>query len=80
MIAAARKRNAAYPAADFVVGSLEDLDLQDRRFDLVFAVRVGLFHRDPRRAHELAARWLAPGGTVRAFFDEPGAVPEPPIR
>ena len=72
MIAAAERRNAAFVAtgqAEFLVAELEDADLGDRRFDLVFAVRVGLFHREPERAHALAARWLAPGGAVRAFYD-----------
>jgi ubiquinone/menaquinone biosynthesis C-methylase UbiE len=74
MIEAATRRNAAYVEAgkaEFLVASLEDLDLGDRRFDKVFAVRVGLFHRDPSRAHALAERWLAPGGRVWAFFDAP---------
>ncbi len=75
MIEAAARRNAAYVAdgrAEFLVASLEDLDLGDRRFDKIFAVRVGLFHRDPARARALAERWLAPGGAVFAFYDEPG--------
>jgi ubiquinone/menaquinone biosynthesis C-methylase UbiE len=74
MIEAATRRNAAYVEAgkaEFLVASLEDLDLGDRRFDKVFAVRVGLFHRDPERARGIAARWLAPGGEVFAFFDPP---------
>jgi hypothetical protein len=45
------------------------VDLGDRRFDVMFAVRVGLFHREPEEAHALAERWLARGGKVRAFFD-----------
>jgi ubiquinone/menaquinone biosynthesis C-methylase UbiE len=75
MIEAAALRNAAYVEvgkAEFLVASLEDLDLGDRRFDKVFAVRVGLFNRDPGRARGLAERWLAPGGEVFAFFDPPG--------
>jgi hypothetical protein len=44
---------------------------RDRRFDRIFAVRVGLFHREPERAHALAGAWLAPGGSVHAVFDEP---------
>jgi ubiquinone/menaquinone biosynthesis C-methylase UbiE len=74
MIEAAGRRNAAYVEAgkaEFVVASLEDVDLGDRRFDKIFAVRVGLFHRDPERARRLAERWLAPGGTLIAVFDEP---------
>jgi ubiquinone/menaquinone biosynthesis C-methylase UbiE len=76
MIEAAERRNARYVAAgtaEFIVASLEHADLGDRRFDKVFAVRVGLFHRDGDRAHRLAERWLAPGGMVRAVFDAPNA-------
>jgi ubiquinone/menaquinone biosynthesis C-methylase UbiE len=75
MIQAAARRNAAHVEAgkaEFLVAALEDLDLGDRRFDKIFAGRVGLFHRNPERAQALAERWLAPGGQVRAFFDEPG--------
>jgi ubiquinone/menaquinone biosynthesis C-methylase UbiE len=74
MIAAARRQNAHHVdagRAEFLVAELERLQLGDRRFDKVFAVRVGLFHREPDRAHRLAERWLAPGGTVKAFFDPP---------
>lgn len=75
MIEAARRRNAAFVEAgraEFLVAALEGLELGQRRFDKIFAVRVGLFHRQPERAHELAERWLAPGGAVSAFFDSPG--------
>jgi ubiquinone/menaquinone biosynthesis C-methylase UbiE len=74
MIEAAARRNAAFVEAgkaDFVVATLEDLDLGERSFDKVFAVRVGLFHREPERARALAERWLAPGGRLLAVFDEP---------
>jgi ubiquinone/menaquinone biosynthesis C-methylase UbiE len=74
MVEAAARRNAAYVTAgtaSFVVATLEDLDLGEQRFDKIFAVRVGLFHRDPDRARELAERWLAPGGKLTAVFDEP---------
>ena len=77
MIAAATKRNAAYieaGKAEFIVASVEDLDLGDRRYDRIFAVRVGLFRRDPERARKLVERWLAPGGAVFAFFDAPRRV------
>jgi SAM-dependent methyltransferase len=53
MIEAATRRNAAYVEAgkaEFLVATLEDLELGDRRFDKIFAVRVGLFHREPDRA------------------------------
>jgi hypothetical protein len=75
MIDAARRRNAAYVeagTAEFLVASLEDLDLGDRRFDKIFAVRVGLFHREPERARRMGERWLAPGGAMVAVFDPPG--------
>ena len=74
MIEAAARRNAGHVEAgraEFLVATLEDLDLGDRRFDLIFAVRVGLFHREPERARSLVEPWLAPRGTVRAFFDPP---------
>jgi ubiquinone/menaquinone biosynthesis C-methylase UbiE len=74
MIEAAGRRNAAHVAAgkaEFLVGELERLDLGERRFDRVFAVRVGLFHREPERARRLVEPWLAPGGRVDAFFDPP---------
>ena len=74
MIDAARRRNAAHVEAgraEFLVATFEQLDLGDRHFDKVFAVRVGLFHRDPARAHGIAERWLAPGGSVFAIFDPP---------
>ena len=74
MIEAAARRNAAHVeagAAEFLVASLESLDLGDRRFDKIFAVRVGLFDRDPEQAHALAERWLAPGGTLSAYSDSP---------
>ena len=75
MIEAARRRNAAFVEAgraEFLVAALEELELGQRRFDKIFAVRVGLFYREPERAHELAERWLAPGGAVSAVLDSPG--------
>ena len=74
MIEAATRRNAAYVEAgkaEFLVATLEDLDLGDRRFDKIFAVRVSLFQRDPGHARSMVARWLAPDGAVFAFFDPP---------
>jgi ubiquinone/menaquinone biosynthesis C-methylase UbiE len=72
MVAAATKRNAAFVeagTAEFLLGSLEELDLGDRRFEKIFAVRVGLFHREPERARRLTERWLAPGGTLLTAYD-----------
>jgi ubiquinone/menaquinone biosynthesis C-methylase UbiE len=74
MIEAAARRNAAYVeagTAEFLVAELEEMDLGDRRFDTIFAVRVGLFHREPERARALAERWLAPAGRLTAVFDPP---------
>jgi ubiquinone/menaquinone biosynthesis C-methylase UbiE len=74
MIEAAARRNAAHVeagTAEFLVATLERADLGDRRFDVIFAVRVGLFHREPDRARRLAERWLAPGGRLTAVFDPP---------
>src|SRR3712207_4701453 len=88
MIQAAARRNVAYVEAGkaeflvaILVATLEDLDLGDRRFDKIFAVRVGLFNREPERARGLAERWLAPGGGLFVFFDPPseaGTPQEPP--
>jgi len=72
MIEAAARRNASWVAAgaaEFLVMELEALDLGERRFDTVLAVRVGLFRG--ARARRLAEAWLAPGGRIVAAFDEP---------
>ena len=80
MIRAASRRNAAFiesGRAEFIVADLEDMDLGDRRFDKIFAVRVGLFHREPERAGSIVERWLAPGGKVTAVFDPMNAGRKP---
>lgn len=74
MIDAAIRRNASFVRsgkAEFLCAALEELDLGARRFDKVFAVRVGLFRREPARARRLAERWLAPGGEVFVEYDPP---------
>jgi ubiquinone/menaquinone biosynthesis C-methylase UbiE len=74
MIAAAGRRNAQHVAAgraEFLVMALEALDLGERRFDVVFAARVGLFQREPQRARALVERWLAPGGRLVTEYDAP---------
>jgi ubiquinone/menaquinone biosynthesis C-methylase UbiE len=76
MIAAAARRNAEHVAsgrAEFLVAELEALDLGERRFDLVFAVRVRLFHTEPELARSLVEPWLAPGWRLLTFYDTPGA-------
>ena len=68
MIEASARRNATYVEAgraDFLVADLEELDLGDRRFDAIFAVRVRRFHADP----QVAERWLAPGGRILSEYD-----------
>jgi ubiquinone/menaquinone biosynthesis C-methylase UbiE len=74
MIAAAARRNAAHVEAgraEFVAMRLEELDLGARRFDVAFAVRVGLFRREPERARALVEPYLAPGGRLFSVFDSP---------
>ena len=82
MIVAAAARNAPHVAsgtAEFLVADLEDLSvLGDRRFDLVFAIRVGLFHREPERARALSQRWLAPRGRLITEYDGPAQHAGPP--
>jgi len=75
MIEAATARNARFieqGTATFQLADFEALDLGARRFDKIFAMRVGLFHRDPERARALAERWLAPGGRLFFEYDTPG--------
>jgi ubiquinone/menaquinone biosynthesis C-methylase UbiE len=74
MVEVAARRNADHVEAgraEFLVAQLEDVDLGDRRFDKILAVRVGLFHTEPERARALAERWLAAGGTLHTVFDPP---------
>lgn len=74
MIAAAARRNAAFVAAgtaEFLVMKLEELDLGERRFDVVFAVRVGLFYREPQRARALVEPWFEPTTRLHTIFDPP---------
>jgi ubiquinone/menaquinone biosynthesis C-methylase UbiE len=76
MIAAAVHRNARHVAAgtaEFIIADFESFDPGSRRFDVILAIRVGLFHREPRRARSIASRWLKPNGKIVAEFDEPQA-------
>src|SRR3712207_9159357 len=64
MIEAARRRNVSHieaGKAEFIACDLEGFNPEDRRFDKVFAVHVGLFHREPELARSIAEGWLAPG-------------------
>jgi Methyltransferase domain len=65
-VAASELEHVDAGRAEFLLGALEDIDLGERRFDTILAVRVGLFHREPDRARSLAARWLVPGGRIVA--------------
>jgi ubiquinone/menaquinone biosynthesis C-methylase UbiE len=65
MIEAAERRNAdevEAGKAEFLVAELDAFQPGDRRFDKIFAVRVGLFDRDPERANAIVEKWLAPAG------------------
>lgn len=75
MVAAAAQRNKAYVeagVASFLESTLERLDLGEKRFDKIFAMRVRLFHDQPELACELARRWLKTDGTLFTVYDEPG--------
>jgi ubiquinone/menaquinone biosynthesis C-methylase UbiE len=70
MVAAASRRNAAFVEdgrAEFLLGGIEDLDLGERRFDVVFAIHLPLRRSEPQRAAAIAERWLAAGGSVHWF-------------
>ena len=74
MIAAAMRRNACHVAtgkAEFHVAALEDFDPGDKRFDVILAIRVGIFHREPVRARGIVTRWLKPSGRIIAEFRGP---------
>ena len=64
-------REIAVGKAEFIVGSLEQLDFGEHRFDKIFAVRVGFFLRQPERALRMVENWLAPEGKVFIFLDRP---------
>lgn len=74
MIDAASRRNAEHVEsgkAKFIVANLEDIDFGSRRFDKILAVRVRLFHSEPKHANAIVSKWLAPGGKIFAVYDEP---------
>jgi hypothetical protein len=50
--------------AEFLVARLEDVELLEGLFDKIFAVRVGLIHREPERA----ATRRAVAGPARALL------------
>jgi cyclopropane fatty-acyl-phospholipid synthase-like methyltransferase len=76
MIEAARKRNREHIAAgkaELILATVDEADLAAQRFDKVFAVHVRtLWDRPPHL--DLVRAWLAPGGRLFLFHQEPGWV------
>lgn len=74
MIEAALRRNRRHVdagTAEFHVADVLTFDPGRRKFDKIFAVRVGLFHRDPALANRILRPWLRPGGQIVLVYDEP---------
>ena len=74
MIDAALRKNHEHVdsgKAEFHVTDVLEFDPGRRKFDKIFAVRVGLFHRDPALARKLLEPWLAPRGKIVLVYDEP---------
>lgn len=74
MVDMATRRNQPFVGAGlatFMQSELESLDLGDKKFDKVLAMRVRLFHEHPEQARKLAKRWLAPRGKMFVQYDEP---------
>jgi cyclopropane fatty-acyl-phospholipid synthase-like methyltransferase len=74
MIAAAIRRNKAHVEsgkAEFHVADVAKFHPGTRRFDKIFAIRVGLFHREAPLANSIVEKWLAPGGRIIVAYDEP---------
>ncbi|HEY0683451.1 MAG TPA: class I SAM-dependent methyltransferase [Steroidobacter sp.] len=74
MIDAAVRRNSEHVAsgkAEFQAVDVIEFDPGRTKFDKIFAVRVGLFHRDPALARSLLEPWLAPSGKIVLVYDEP---------
>lgn len=74
MIDAAIRRNREHVdsgRAEFHVADVLEFKPGRRKFDKIFAARVGLFHRDPALARRLLEPWLAPGGKIVLVYDEP---------
>ncbi len=74
MIAAATKRNATLIAAGRVrlrTASLHELDEEPRSFDLICAMNVASFRRQPERDLVASRRLLASGGSLCLFAQRP---------
>jgi cyclopropane fatty-acyl-phospholipid synthase-like methyltransferase len=57
--------------AEFHIADALTFDPGARRFHKIFAVRVSLFHREPRLVCGLFEKWLAPRGQITVVYDEP---------
>jgi ubiquinone/menaquinone biosynthesis C-methylase UbiE len=76
MIEAARRRNREHIAAgkaELILAAVDEADLGAQRFDKVFAVHVRAVWDRPREL-DIVRGWLAPGGTLYLFHQEPGWV------
>ena len=74
MIEAARKRNREHIAAgkaELIVAAVDEADLGRERFDKVFAINVRSLWDQPHEL-EIVRSWLAPGGKLALFHQEPG--------
>lgn len=74
MIAASIRRNKEHiesRKAEFHVADVLRFDPGVRKFDKIFAVRVGLFHRDAAMARGVVEKWLAPRGRIIVVYDKP---------
>ena len=73
MIGAAARRNAKFVStgkAHFQVADFTAFDPGNVKFDRILAVRVRLFHTDPRQARSIVRHWLAPAGKLVVDYDE----------
>jgi cyclopropane fatty-acyl-phospholipid synthase-like methyltransferase len=74
MIAASTQRNEQHIAsgkAEFHVADVLSFDPGARKFDKIFAVRVGLLHREPQLVQKILRKWLAPRGKITLVYDQP---------
>src|SRR6188768_2562499 len=72
MIATARRRNRLHVKSGRAVleaVALENADLGDQHFDVVFAFNVAPFWLEPKKALEVVREHLAPSGAVYVFWD-----------
>src|SRR5690606_37859796 len=57
--------------ASFVQGSIQTIDLEEKRFDKVYSFNVNVFIKDPHDELNRLARHLKPGGQVFTFYQPP---------